>query len=215
MLSGVTTSWDKLECLISIVHFIKINNHYLLERKLHRSSEMLIFQVCGNSGNLAHLGKLFEMYIGKSYHRPRSTWLDAVYRYINDSYGHLTRSHVTFLLEVGIYILSDGLSKISQCCVLPHIKSPEISVKFQNMLSFFQQYFYKFIPSFVCCFSPGPRAWSPSLQSSCIGHVVFSDATSGLLISIHEALSEWCTQDNSQVSEGEYPWWWKKTDMTN
>lgn len=59
-----------------------------------------IVQVCGNSGNLAHLGKLFEMYIGKSYHRPRSTWLDAVYRYINDSYGHLTRSHVTFLLEV-------------------------------------------------------------------------------------------------------------------
>lgn len=59
-----------------------------------------IVQVCGNSSNLAHLGKLFEMYIGKSYHRPRSTWLDSVYRYINDSYGHLTRSHVTFLLEV-------------------------------------------------------------------------------------------------------------------
>ena len=123
MLSGVTTSWDKLECLISIVHFIKINNHYLLERKLHRSSEMLIFQVCGNSGNLAHLGKLFEMYIGKSYHRPRSTWLDAVYRYINDSYGHLTRSHVTFLLEVGIYILSSTKrwlkQKKSVLCIAP------------------------------------------------------------------------------------------------
>ena len=148
------------------MHFIKINNHYLLERKLHRSSEMLIFQVCGNSGNLAHLGKLFEMYIGKSYHRPRSTWLDAVYRYINDSYGHLTRSHVTFLLEVGIYILSSTKrwlkQKKSVLCV-PPIKFPEISVKFQNMLSSFQQYFYKFISSFVRCFSPGPRAWSPSL----------------------------------------------------
>ncbi|KAL9973951.1 hypothetical protein ACROYT_G020474 [Oculina patagonica] len=59
-----------------------------------------IVQVCTSSGNLAHLGKLFVMYIEKSYHRPRSTWLDSVCRYINDSYGHLTRSHITFLLEV-------------------------------------------------------------------------------------------------------------------
>ena len=42
------------------------------------------------------------MYIEKSYHRPRSTWLDSVCRYINDSFGHLTRSHITFLLEVSV-----------------------------------------------------------------------------------------------------------------
>lgn len=59
-----------------------------------------IVKVCHGSGNLAHLGKLYEMYMEKSYHRPRSTWLDSVCRYINDSFGHLTRSHITFLLEV-------------------------------------------------------------------------------------------------------------------
>ena len=63
----------------------------------------VFFQVCNSSGNLAHLGKLFEMYVDKSYHRPRSTWLDSVCRYINDSFGHLTRSHITFLLEVRAY----------------------------------------------------------------------------------------------------------------
>ncbi|XP_068703466.1 protein furry homolog-like isoform X2 [Montipora foliosa] len=57
-------------------------------------------QVCRGSGNLANLGKLYEMYMEKSYPRPKSTWLDSVCKYIHDSFGHLTRSHITFLLEV-------------------------------------------------------------------------------------------------------------------
>ncbi|XP_029213132.2 LOW QUALITY PROTEIN: protein furry homolog [Acropora millepora] len=57
-------------------------------------------QVCHGSGNLAHLSKLYEMYLEKTYHRPMSTWIDSVCRYINDSFAHLARSHITFLLEV-------------------------------------------------------------------------------------------------------------------
>lgn len=64
------------------------------------NSGLVLFQVCHGSGNLAHLSKLYEMYLEKTYHRPRSTWMDSVCRYINDSFGHLTRSHITFLLEV-------------------------------------------------------------------------------------------------------------------
>lgn len=69
--------------------------------------------MCGNLGNFVYLGKLFEMYIGKFYYRLWFIWLDVVYRYINDFYGYFIWFYVIFLLEVGIYILSDGLSKIS------------------------------------------------------------------------------------------------------
>lgn len=44
------------------------------------------------------------MYMEKSYHRPRATWLDSVCRYINDVFGHLCRAHITFLLEVYVAI---------------------------------------------------------------------------------------------------------------
>ena len=72
---------------------------------MYNQRHFVLLQICTSSTNLAHLSKLFVMYMEKSYHRPRATWLDSVCRYINDVFGHLCRAHITFLLEVYIAIV--------------------------------------------------------------------------------------------------------------